>query len=132
VEELKAVFNRELPEGFEVTTIKLDPGRHELRLLTCYHVKFNGPVKIEIIDTFLACDKMEIEVVRKGRPRKVDARPLVASLGLAEGDNRIEMQLLTEAGMAALKPLEIVATLFGLSDEEAVLTRIMKMWCRET
>jgi hypothetical protein len=42
------------------------------------------------------------------------------------------MQLLTEAGMAALKPLEIVATLFGLSDEEAVLTRIMKMWCRET
>jgi hypothetical protein len=46
-------------------------------------------------------------------------------------DYQIEMQLLTEAGKAALKPLEIMAALFDLSTDEMALSGVMKVWCRE-
>lgn len=130
-EEIKAAFNRELPEGFSVDAIKLDSGKVEPHLLTCYHIKMGRPITREILDSFLDRDKVEVEVVRKGRARLVDARPLVRVLAMLEGDFQIEMQLLTEAGKAALKPMEIMAALFDLSVEEVALARVMKLWCRE-
>jgi radical SAM-linked protein len=130
-EKIKAAFNRELPEGFTIEAIKLDSGKVEQRLLTCYHLNLGRSIKGEIIDSFLGSDKAEVEVVRKGRSRKIDARPLVRVLAMIEGDYQIEMQLLTEAGKAALKPLEIMAALFDLSVEETALARVLKVWCRE-
>ncbi|MEN8135244.1 MAG: TIGR03960 family B12-binding radical SAM protein [Thermodesulfobacteriota bacterium] len=129
-EGIKAAFNRELPEGFSIDAIKLDSGKVEQRLLTCYHIHLGRPIKCEILDSFLSNDKVEVEVVRKGRSRKIDARPLVRVLTMIEGDCQIEMQLLTEAGKAALKPMEIMAALFELSTEEMALARVMKLWCR--
>lgn len=131
LDELKAAFNRELPEGFKVETIKLDSGKVEQRLLTCYQIDIGRPIKRAIVDAFLESEKVEVEVVRKKRPRKIDARPLVVALAMIEGDYQLEMQLLTETSKAALKPLEIMAALFDLSTEEMALARIMKLWCRE-
>jgi len=128
--EIKKDFNRELPEGFEVVKIALDSGRVEQRLLTCYHIKLADPVEKEIIDAFSANDRLELEVVRKGRKRKIDARPMVKSLTVIEDGRLVELQLLTEGGKAALKPLEIMAALFDLTVEQTARAGIMKMWCR--
>ena len=69
--------------------------------------------------------------MRKGRKRQIDARSLVKALSVVGDGGLVEMQLLTETSKAALKPLEIIAALFGLSDKEIPRARVMKMWCRE-
>lgn len=130
-EALRAYFNRELPEGFRIETIKLDSGRVEQRLLTCYRITLADPVKAEKLAAFIGSDLFEVEVVRKGRQRKINARELVKVLAMDEENGQIEMQLLTETGKSALKPMEIIAALFDLSVEEMARARIMKMWCRE-
>jgi radical SAM family uncharacterized protein/radical SAM-linked protein len=130
--EMTAAFNRELPEGFEVTTITLDGGRVEKRLLTGYRITLRQPVAKAVVAAFLAGAETEVEVVRKGRVRKIDARPLVASLAVVAGEgNQIDMEMVTATSTAGLKPMEIMTALFGLSEQDAARARIMKMWCRE-
>lgn len=130
--EMMAAFNRELPEGFKVTALNLDAGRVEKRLLTCYRITLRQPVETAVIAAFLASATTEVEVVRKGRPRKIDARPLVPGLAVvADEENQIEMRMVTETSAAGLKPMEIMTALFGLSDQDAARARIMKVWSRE-
>ena len=130
-ESTLAEINDELPSGFEVTEIELSSGRVEQRLLTCYHVLPGVPIKKEMVDSFMANARQDISVIRKGRKRTIDARPLVKEL-IATGEaGELELHLLTETGQAALKPMEIIAFILGMTDEEKVLARVMKKWCRE-
>lgn len=127
----KDAFNLELPGGFKVESVKLDSGRVELRLLTCYHITLRDSIKKDIVDAFLGGEIFEVTVVRKGRAKKIDARPMVMEIALDGENNRIELQLLTETSKPALKPLEIVAALCDLTEKEIVSARVMKVWCRE-
>jgi radical SAM family uncharacterized protein/radical SAM-linked protein len=126
-----ADMNNALPTGFEVTDIALGSGRVEQRLLTCYHVSPGVQIKKEMIDSFIAKEQHDISVIRKGRKRTIDARPLVKELVVTGEAGELELHLLTETGQAALKPLEIIAGILGMTDEEKALARVMKMWCRE-
>ncbi|MCA1765577.1 MAG: TIGR03936 family radical SAM-associated protein, partial [Desulfobulbaceae bacterium] len=96
-EEVKAAFNRELPTGFEVNSVALDSGRVEQRLLTCYHIRFPEPINPAVLDSISGDGHLEIEVTRKGRRRRIDARPLLGGLTMIDGGH-LEMQLLTEGG----------------------------------
>ncbi len=129
-EEVKAAFNRELPAGFVVNSVALDSGRVEQRLLTCYHIRLPEPINPAVLDSIGGDGPLEIEVTRKGRRRRIDARPLLGGLTMIDGE-QLEMQLLTEGGQAALKPLEIAAALFALTAEQSARAMVMKMWCRE-
>ncbi|MDF1577000.1 MAG: TIGR03960 family B12-binding radical SAM protein [Desulfobulbales bacterium] len=130
LERLKEILNRELPAGFAVRSVTLDSGRVEQRLLTCYHIKTVEPIKPGMLDSFAGNEPLEIEVTRKGRRRRVDARLMLHGFAMLDG-GQVEMQLLTEGGKAALKPMEIMAALFDLTVEQAARSRVMKMWSRE-
>ena len=43
-------------------------------------------------------------------------------------DGVVELQLETETSKAALKPVEIISSVLNLSEEEAALTGIRKIW----
>jgi len=129
-EEVRAAFNRYLPAGFTVNRIKLDTGRVEQRVLTCYHIDPGQPVDPERLAAFLAVDRYEIEVIRKGKARSVEARSLVSGLELtAEG--RLALQLVAEVSQPGLKPAELVRELLGLDSAQTLALRIVKMWSRE-
>jgi radical SAM family uncharacterized protein/radical SAM-linked protein len=129
--QIKEAFNRELPAGFEVQSVALDSGQVEQKLLTCYHITIPDRINSEMLDGCLAGNEpIEIEVTRKGRRRKIDARPMIQGFTMIDGE-QVEMQLLTEGGAAALKPMEIMAALFDLTVEQSARARVMKMWCRD-
>ncbi|MEN8142560.1 MAG: TIGR03936 family radical SAM-associated protein, partial [Thermodesulfobacteriota bacterium] len=127
-EKIMETLNRELPEGFEVLKVGMDSGQVEQRLLTCYHVRPMVPIDSNLLAAALTGEEMTITVMRKGRARTIDARPMVRQMIEIE-DGVVELQLETETGKAALKPMEIISAVLCLSAEEAVLARIRKIWC---
>lgn len=128
LEMVKSDLNRELPAGFEVLNVKLDSGRVEQRLLTCYHIRPLVPVDRNLLSGALAGEELPISVMRKGRKRTIDARPMTREMFELEA-GVVELQLETETSKAALKPMEIISSVLGLSLEEATLARIRKIWC---
>ena len=131
LDSIRNALNDELPEGVLVTALELDSGRVEQRLLTCYHISPGVPISTAELDAFMASDRQDISVIRKGRQRTIDARALVRQLAVTGEAGELELHLLTEISRAALKPLEIVGAILGMSDEEKARARIMKMWWRE-
>ena len=98
--------------------------------MTCYHVSPGVPISTVEIDAFMASDRHDISMIRKGRQRTIDARPLVRQLVVTGEAGELELHLLTEISKAALKPLEIIGAILGMTDEDKARARIMKMWCR--
>ena len=45
-------------------------------------------------------------------------------------DGKLELIMLQEEGKAAGKPVEIIKAAFGLTDEEVLVMRILKVWSR--
>ncbi len=129
-EVIRDAFNRYLPAGFKVNRIQLDSGRVELSVLTCYHIDTGLPVDWERLAAFMAVDRYEIAVTRKGKKRSVEARSLVRNLALIAG-GQLELQLLATVSQPGLKPAELVRELLGLDSEQTIALRIVKMWCRE-
>jgi len=129
-EGVRAAFNRYLPAGFNVDRIKLDTGRVEQRVLTCYHIQSGLPVDPERLAAFLAADRYEVVVTRKGKERAVEARSLVRVLELT-GDGLLELQLVAAVSQPGVKPAELVRVILGLDFEQTLALRIVKMWSRE-
>ncbi|MDH4320475.1 MAG: TIGR03960 family B12-binding radical SAM protein [Desulfobulbaceae bacterium] len=131
VAAVKDALNTFLPHGLSVFGIELtgkvagDKG-----VASCYRITPPRPVAAAELDRFFAGDAFPVELVRKGKMRAIDARPLVEELAVAE-DGSIRLVLKSASGQPGVKPLELLAALVDLGDEETRTIRIVKLWSRE-
>ncbi|MGW8286598.1 MAG: TIGR03960 family B12-binding radical SAM protein [Desulfobulbales bacterium] len=125
--------NKQLPTGLEVTSIAQAPDRKsekEQKVSTCYSIsldrEFSAADK-NVLKEFMAGDSFIITKIRKGRPRKLDIRKQVLNIK-ATGNNKIELVLIQDENKAVAKPVEILKAVLGLTDNESLDLRILKVW----
>jgi radical SAM family uncharacterized protein/radical SAM-linked protein len=125
-----AAMNRQLPEGFSAKDLKPAAKEPETAVLTCYHITLPKDMAELPLDHFRQTDTFMVALTRKGRERQIDARPLVEDLSkLAAGT--IQVILLSEPGTAGIKPLELLAAVLELSEEDIRLAKVLKVWSRK-
>ncbi len=119
-------MNRQLPEGLVVSQAVLAGKEHSGTMVTTYHIRLSRlPAQAEL-DRVMAQETLPVVVMRKGLERQLDLRPLLHSLRLtAEG--QLELSLFSAPGQPGGKPVEVVAKLFGLSEEEIRRARVLKL-----
>lgn len=121
-----AVVNGQLPEGIVAHEVLPAGEEHSGQMVTTYRIGLKqGPVQEEI-DGILARESLPVVVLRKGRERRIDLRPLLRGLRRTTGGD-LEMTLLSAPGLAGGKPLEVVARLFSLPEEELHGVRVLKI-----
>jgi radical SAM family uncharacterized protein/radical SAM-linked protein len=126
----RELLNRQLPEGFEVLRLEMAARETEGATLTCYHINLSRDVTELALADFRQKDNFAVTIERKGKKRYLDVRPLVEDLAVIE-DGTIQLHLASEPGKAGVKPLELLAAVLGLSEEETRLARVMKVWSRK-
>ena len=127
---VKDVLNGFLPQGLSVFGIELT-GKvsGENGLESCYRITPPRPIDSAEVARFFEGDSFPVELVRKGKKRTIDARPLVKELAVDK--QTISLVLASASGQPGIKPLELAAALFGLDNEEMRTTRLVKIWARE-
>lgn len=128
-------LNRELPSGLEVHSISLAPKKNAACARASYSVHLSGhlnghlgshdPAALDAkISAFLACEHFPITRLRKNRETSFDMRPLIAAMRLDE--DVLELSLIHHQGLPGVNPREVLEKVFGFSQEEALLCRIVK------
>ncbi len=124
---LVARLNRELPPGLAVDRIVLAPKKNPICIRASYEIKLQGQDP-EVLKTqaasFLACAQFPITRVRKNRQTSFDMRPLIVSMEIREGV--LLLELLHHQGLPGVNPREVLERVFAFTQEEALLSRIMK------
>lgn len=129
-DSLVANLNRELPPGLRVHTISFAPKKNAACAKASYSVYLNGhdPAALNAqITAFLACEHFPITRLRKNRETHFDMRPLVAAMQFEE--DVLLLTLIHHQGLPGVNPREVLEKVFGFSQEEALLCRIIKREC---
>ncbi len=127
LEDWPARISRQLPPGLEVTAMRLGPGTPPSKVAVDYRITLPRPVVARTVDEFMAGGEFFLQVERKRKTRDLDARRQVLAMRLAEGGEVLELTLSSEAAKVGVKPLELVGALGGLSGEELLRVRIVKL-----
>ncbi|NLZ16766.1 MAG: TIGR03960 family B12-binding radical SAM protein [Desulfobulbaceae bacterium] len=120
-------LNRELPPGLRVQSIGFAPKKNAACSKAAYEILLQGRDTASLADqaaSFLAQDSFPITRLRKNRETTFDMRPLVASIQIEE--DTLLLELLHHQGLPGVNPREVLERVFGLSQEEALLCRIIK------
>ncbi|MFH1218097.1 MAG: TIGR03960 family B12-binding radical SAM protein [Pseudomonadota bacterium] len=131
LEEWQKELNRQLPGGLSISAIT--PCREKSlpdKMEVVYIIDIEGSKEQSQIDFFMDSGEYFISVNRKKAERNIDVRPQVSSLRLVDG-GRVELALFSETGKAGLKPLEIVRSVFSLTDKDVQPARVLKIKERE-
>lgn len=131
VEAARGALNLELPLGLEVFSLK--PGGREQpeSMLTTYRIRVPRDLDPAISADLLSAEEFVMSVSRKGQSRTIDLRSLVADLRVCDG-GELELVMRQEAGRPTVKPLEVVAALWGLGRDELARSRVTKLSSRVT
>lgn len=125
--------NKQLPAGLEITSIAQVPDRQsekEQKVSMSYSISLDRELSADdknILKEFMAGDSFIITKTRKGRPRKLDIRKQVLNIKATE-NTKIELVLIQEENKAVAKPVEILKAVLGLTDNESLDLRILKVW----
>ncbi len=122
-------LNSQLPGGLQVSHCRTKPTGKRVATDTsfCYRV-FLGRLKPSAGDLRQFQQSRHWPYLRKkpkGRSRKVDLRQLVSRLEL-EGDGVLLMEIQSTGGIT-VRAAEVLAAVFGLSDEQLADLRILKL-----
>ena len=120
-------LNQELPPGLRVQSIGFAPKKNAACSKAAYEILLQGRDTASLADqaaSFLAQDSFPITRLRKNRETTFDMRPLVASIQIEE--DTLLLELLHHQGLPGVNPREVLERVFGLSQEEALLCRIIK------
>jgi hypothetical protein len=71
-------------------------------------------------------DRFPITRLTKGRLREYDIQPQVREFKVV-GDATIPLSRLHESGKDSLKPLELLQAVFGISEDEVLRVRVVKI-----
>jgi len=121
-----AGVNRQLPEGLRVAEAMPTGKEYAGTVATTYWLSLSQLPSQEEIDAVLAQSSLPGVVVRKGRERRLDLRPLLAGLALTR-EGQLELSLLGAPGQPGVKPLEMVAALFPQPEELLLSSRVLKV-----
>ncbi len=129
---MKDSLNSFLPIGLTVfgleLTGKVGNGKE---LESCYRIVPPRQIAASEVERFFSDDSFPVELVRKGKKRILDARPLVKELVVDGDDGSIRLVLKGVPGQPGIKPLELLAALLGLGDEEKRTIRLIKLWVKD-
>jgi radical SAM-linked protein len=124
-----ARFNLQLPAGLQAENISLHIDRDGPVMLFCYEIILPRPFtedEKESITLFSGWRSFVISRLRKGGQREYDVRPQVKEFKKV-GDAKVQLSLLHESGKATPKPLELLRAVLGISEEEALRARVIKI-----
>jgi radical SAM family uncharacterized protein/radical SAM-linked protein len=124
-----ARFNLQLPAGLQAENISLLVDRDGPVMIFCYEITMPRPFtedEQERIALFSERQQFIITRTRKGRKRDYDVRPQVKEFEMV-GDAKVRLSLLHESGKATPKPIELLRALLGISEEEALRARVIKI-----
>jgi radical SAM family uncharacterized protein/radical SAM-linked protein len=122
------LLDHALPAGLAVKEIRPLSGTLVQNMASSYEIKL--PFRIdaagtEQIDHFRASASFSIKLVRKGRRKMLDIRPLVTTID-AVSEEKIELTLISRSGAAGAKPSEVVAAVLQLDDQTVLKLRVLK------
>ena len=126
------LLNIQLPREIRVVSVSLVPRGTPGGSLTGYTIRSEAFPAMEMegkISDFLGKEEVIIERYRKNRHTVFDLRPLVSDM--AYRDDVLCLELLGYQGKPGANPREILEKVFGCSEEEALLARIVKTSVRE-
>ncbi len=121
-----AVINRQLPDGLRVSGVTLAGKEHAGEIATTYRISLPVLPDREGIAAILASKTLPAVVLRKGKERSIDLRPLLAGLDVSE-EGGLELVMLSAPGQPGVKPLEMAAALFALPGEALLSSRVLKV-----
>jgi len=99
---------------------------------TCYSISLAHDLSAEEQDgikNFIKSESFTINKSRKGKKRLLDIRRLVESL-IATGARSLDLVLLSQEGVAAAKPAEILKAVLNLHEEQCLDMSILKVWSK--
>jgi len=126
---LEAV-NRQLPMGLKVTAVALAAKKQKEKNISWYRVSLKQGFPRSVVEDFHRLDSFPVTLVRKGRARQIDAKPVVHELTVTD-DGKLYLAFVTETGKAGIKPMEFCGALFALDDEQVSTARIVKVKSEE-
>jgi len=124
-----ARFNLQLPAGLQAENISLHIDRDGPVMLFCYEIILPRPLsgdEKEGIAIFTGRQSFILSRIRKGRQREYDVRPQVKEFKKV-GDAKVQLSLLHESGKATPKPLELLQAVLGITDDEVLRARVVKI-----
>ncbi len=120
-------MNDEMPQGFNVLKIKLTGKGQPLKIVTDYRIVLPVEIVGDKIDKFLRVEKFPLSVIRKGRKKEIDARPLVREIEVLD-TSVLALTMVSEISKAGIKPLEFVQALLGLNDNDTPVRAVKLAW----
>ena len=128
LEEAKANLNKQMPPGLLVTGIALHNGAVPQQVVNSYSITLHPPLSSDEtakVQQFMDGDSFMIQRTRKRKTKEIDIRPLVSTLTIHD-EGSIEMQLISRASEAGVKPLETIAAITGKKQEDFLSSEILK------
>jgi hypothetical protein len=122
-------MNDEMPQGFNILETKLTGKGQPLKIITDYRITLPNEIPAAEIDKFLRAKEYPLSVIRKGRKREIDARPLVRGIEVLD-DSTLALSMVSEISKAGIKPLEFIQALLGANNNDT-LVRVVKLAWRE-
>ena len=124
------LLNRQLPGGFAVRKVTLGGKDKPVRSIVRYRLRLERMPTEEAVQAALALENIPGVFIRKGKQRQLDLRPLLHDLSITP-DHELSLGLISEPSVAGVKPVEMVATLFNLPDNEIQRIRVLKVKSEE-
>lgn len=127
--------NRKLPAGMVIGSAAVMPDKKSDaagKNRSGYTVTLDrdlSAVDRENLENFMARDSCSITKMRKGSQRTLDIRKQVESF-VVSGDDSFDMVLVSQEGITAGKPVEILQAVLDLTEEECLAMRILKVWSK--
>ncbi len=119
-------LTEQMPGGMEVIAVRLGSKGQPARMEIDYRITAPRPLELQRVESFLASPEYNLEVIRKKLKRTLDARKLVQAMRLVDAQT-LDLTMLVEAAQLGVKPLELIAGLFGLTRDETLATRLTKL-----
>jgi len=131
--DIAAELDQQLPGFISITSITSVRKKTPVTMQISYEIilpdSVDGDSVAAKITEFLAAEQFVIERVRKKKKRELDIRVLVNRL---EQDGlRLNMDLVHPHGAAGTNPREVLEKVIGLTAEQALLARIIKISSQE-
>jgi radical SAM family uncharacterized protein/radical SAM-linked protein len=120
------LLNRQLPGGFSVSQVTLGGKDKPIKSIVWYRIRLAKMPSEEAVQAALAQESIPASFIRKGKQRQLDLRPLLHDLSITP-DQELFLGLISEPSVAGVKPVEMVATLFNLPDNEIQRIRVLKV-----
>ncbi len=126
IDTFMAKLNEQLVEGLTITSVTLGEKEKSAPVIVRYHIWLPELPSLDALAEVMGLEHYEISLIRKGKLRKLDLRPLIKELAVSE-DGALKIALLSEPGKAGVKPMEAVSSLFQIPEEQIPLLRVLKL-----